>query len=167
MVLVANWALCCYTRINKRHIVQVRRLTTTTLFDASRTWTVGPLYWGAILTAVCVLYYTAYTQSSTTEPVSRTMWQMQFILAEQVHWLTPLQILQSLKTLPSSHWTSMLSHEVLLYEKHTINAWGRLTRTSEMHAPQRKHQTSTQATYTCGLYFIHLHLYRATCTALK
>jgi len=32
-----------------------KALTTTTLFDASRTWIVGLWYCGAILTAVCVL----------------------------------------------------------------------------------------------------------------
>jgi len=34
------------------------KLTTTTLFDASRTWIVGPWYCGASFTAVCVLHVT-------------------------------------------------------------------------------------------------------------
>ncbi len=49
-------------------------LTTTTLFEASRTWMVGWLYLGAIFTAVCILHKkeeTIYDSSQQTDSANR------------------------------------------------------------------------------------------------
>lgn len=50
-----NAVCCCCIRERERQRERNRHLTTTTLRDASRTWTTGELYRGAILTAVWVL----------------------------------------------------------------------------------------------------------------
>ena len=72
-------------------------LTTTTLLDASSTWTVVPWYCGAIFTAVCVLTirqisiiswrHMVYTPSLTEQPSPTITWQPYYIYWHYGHHL--------------------------------------------------------------------------------